>query len=390
MIQIDSRKKDPSMQKTITVRNSEELNTALLSATGGEVIELVNTGEDYAISLYKNFTPDSMVTITAQDLENPPILHSVYMREGQNLTFDGLQIGGNAEQAADRPDWLTDFYMHDVENVTITNSKLIGYAEGYAETSEDLVEQIVLIRGGTNIEFTDNLVSNTLYGMTVTETVGLTITGNEITQIQGDGVRLAGVQDVLIDDNYIHDFLSSSNQLVHDDMIQIWSKGTYTQTQNVQITNNILDQGEGEWSQTIFIGNEKTRVDGWTEDDLHENIVIENNYIHNSHLHAIYLQGVDGGRVANNTIIQDEEYVEQLLADAAASGIHANPGTYLPRIRAESNDFNIEIVDNKVVEVIFNGEGFVVEGNSLDAIGANLDQPVSCLLYTSPSPRDRG
>jgi len=118
------------MQETITVRSSEELNAALLSATGGEVIELVNTGEDYAISLYKNFAPDSMVTITAQDLDNPPTLHSVYMREGQNLTFDGLQIGSNAEQAADRADWLTDFYMHDVENVTITNSKLIGYAEG--------------------------------------------------------------------------------------------------------------------------------------------------------------------------------------------------------------------------------------------------------------------
>ncbi len=68
--------------------------------------------------------------------------------------------------------------------------------------------------------------------------------------------------DVLIDDNYIHDFLSSDNSLVHDNMIQIWSSNTYLQTKDVTITNNTFEQGDGEWSQTIFIGNEKTRVDG--------------------------------------------------------------------------------------------------------------------------------
>ncbi len=152
--------------------------------------------------------------------------------------------------------------MHDVTNVTVTNSQILRYADEYAQNSDDLVEKIVSIRGGENIEFSDNIISNTLYGLTVTETVGLTITGNEITQLQGDGIRLGGVQDVLIDDNYIHDFLSSDNSLVPDNMIQIWSSNTYLQTKDVTITNNTFEQGDGEWSQTIFIGNEKTRVDG--------------------------------------------------------------------------------------------------------------------------------
>jgi|GEM_PF-3769065 len=133
------------MENRITVTNSEELNDALLSATGGEVIELVNTGVSYSMSLYKNFTPDSTVTITAQDPNDPATLHSVYMREGQNLTFDGLQFGSTKEEAEGRASWLTDFYMHDVENVTITNSTLIGTAFEYAETSEDLAAKIVSI-----------------------------------------------------------------------------------------------------------------------------------------------------------------------------------------------------------------------------------------------------
>jgi|GEM_PF-4706645 len=206
--------------------------------------------------------------------------------------------------------------------------------------------------------------------------VGVTITDNEFTQLQGDGIRLGGVQDTLIEGNYFHDFLSSDNGLVHDDMIQVWSKDTYVQTKNLTIINNVFEQGEGEWSQTIFIGNEKTRVEGWTEDDLHENIIIENNYIHNSHLHGVFLQGVDGARVANNTIVQNEEYVAQLIADAEENGTYINAGTYLPRIRAEDNVSNVEILDNKVYSVISNGDGHVVEGNGLDGEGADIDVPV--------------
>ncbi len=362
----------------ITVSSSEELQEALLNATGGEVIEFVNTGVNYEFGLYKNFTPDSMVTVRAQDPDDPAIVHSVYMREGQNLTLDGLQFGSKPEEVADRSGYMTDIYMHDVTNVTITNAKFIGSAEGYAETADDLVENILLIRGGENIEVSNTFVSNSKYGMTFLNTAGLTITDNEITQVQGDGIRLGGVQDVLIDGNYIHNFLSSSNDLIHDDMIQIWSKDTYLQTKNVTISNNILDQGDGEWSQGIFVGNEKTRTpDGVFDDDvLHVDLVIENNYINTSHLHAIALEGVDGAVIANNSIVENPDYVAELQARAEAAGESFNGSVYIPAIRANRNVENIEIIDNEVPRVFAEGEGVVESGNGPDGVGADLENPV--------------
>ena len=368
----------PSENDVITVSSSAELSEALLNATGGEIIEVVNTGVNYEFGLYKNFSPDSMVTVRAEDPNDPATFHTVYMREGQNLTLDGLQFGSTPDEVADRSAYLTDIYMHDVTNVTITNSRFIGTADRYAETQADLVEDILHIRGGKNIEVSNNFISNSKYGMTLTDTVGITITDNEITKVQGDGIRLGGVQDVVIDGNYIHDFLSSSNQLIHDDMIQIWSKDTYTQTQNVQITNNILDQGEGEYSQGIFIGNEKTRTpDGVFDDDvLHVDLLIENNYINTTHLHAIALEGVDGAVVANNTIVENPEYVADLKARTEAAGESFNSSVFIPAIRANRNVENIEIIDNQVPRLIIEDENVVESGNGPNGIGADLANPV--------------
>ena len=106
-------------------------------------------------------------------------------------------------------------------------------------------------------QFDNNYVAGYSTGLNVWETIGVTISDNEITEMQADGLRFAGVQDVLISGNYIYDFYGSTYEYNHDDMIQFWTTNTNLLTKNVVITDNVLMSGDGVATQSIFFGNEQ-------------------------------------------------------------------------------------------------------------------------------------
>ncbi|MEM7622871.1 MAG: hypothetical protein AAF235_06670, partial [Planctomycetota bacterium] len=89
----------------------------------------------------------------------------------------------------------------------------------------------------------------------------------------GDAVRIAGMQDMLVEGNHLHSMLGTPHAINHADMIQFWGTNAKQNTERVTIRENVISTGDGPTYQMIFGGNDEKRKNGW----LFEDIVIERN-----------------------------------------------------------------------------------------------------------------
>ena len=65
-------------------------------------------------------------------------------------------------------------------------------------------------------------------------------------------------------------------------MIQFWTSGTTSPSTNIVIRGNILDSGDGGWTQSIFMRNEMVDTGGAGDAMFYQNILIEDNVIYNA------------------------------------------------------------------------------------------------------------
>ncbi len=270
---------------------------AELAAGAGGVIKLSTDGGPYTLSHYdvQDEQVDAPVMITSLTPEDPAVLQSVYMRNQENFHLSDLRI---------EEDSGTLVTIQNVTNSGIYESEFVSDAEGSGGVTTDaggaeIGASGADIRQVENFSFVGNELHHLFHGVTFRETVGLTYTGNELHSLQGDGMRLGGVQDALIEDNWFHDFLGSTHAYNHSDFIQIWGKNIWLNNQDITIRSNFLDNSSGPAYQAIFGHNEDYETNGL----LFENIVVENNVLWGSSYHGISLSDTLNMTVSNNTLI---------------------------------------------------------------------------------------
>jgi len=87
-------------------------------------------------------------------------------------------------------------------------------------------------------------------------------------------------------------------------MIQFWTSGTDKPSVNVVIHANVLDQGAGNWTQSLFMRNELVDQGQAGREMFYRDISITDNVIRNRHLHGITVGETEGLAIVSNTIIQ--------------------------------------------------------------------------------------
>ena len=346
----------------ITVSNTTQLYSALSSCKGGETILL--TGGQYGslnINPYMkppvNMDFPSTVTITSADPANPAVFSSASVREISNLTVDGVTFDYTFKPGDNQG--TTPFTFAGCDGLTIRNSTFDGdEAYGAASYANGYGSGIGLrVQDSTNAVIEGNESYNFHRGMAFNGNENLIVRDNELHSMRMDGMAFVKSKGVLIEDNYIHDFRGSPTSGDHCDMIQFWTTGTTVPSSDIVIRGNVLDIGNGTFTQTLFMNNEVVNANSASFDTMaYRNVTIEDNTIINAHQWGIYVGAAKGVVIDQNTVVH---------ADGGKVDGWDHP-VEIPLIEVSSKSTSVTVTDNVTSQVNgYTGQaGWTVKDNT--------------------------
>ncbi|MBM7068492.1 right-handed parallel beta-helix repeat-containing protein [Actibacterium sp. 188UL27-1] len=331
-----------SSTKTWVVRDNEGLFNALRYSNGGEEIKLAQSDEPYKLHIVKKFFPDGIVTLSSLNSNKPAVFGAIRLDQVNNLHFDNVKFEShhNGKQAG-----YHQIFIKDTKNVVIKNSDFDGAAKGIVGSGDpNIVKGIRLadIRHSEDFQFTGNTVTGYNHGLYFRDAKDAIVKNNDISKLQGDGIRMVDINNMLIEGNHIHDFIGSTYNVTHLDMIQLWSTGAKTASKNIFIRDNILDSGSGAGTQTIHMRNESVDLGREGRDFYYQNIVIEDNTIKNGHIHGIHIGEVDGLKIKNNDLSVNAD--TPVIGRATADGYELAK-IHTPKITISKKAKNVELVN---------------------------------------------
>lgn len=327
------------MSKSVTVSSLSGLYSALASAKGGETIKLApgDYGDMFLGGKSKfDITFPSNVTITSADPNNPAVFSGLDVRGAANLTFDGVVFDYSFAKGDTL--WERPFSVSGSQDITIRNCTFDGdAAKGVSEVDDGYGTGIGLsVRGCSDVRLEGNEIYNFYRGIVTSESDGIIVKGNDLHSMRMDGLNFAEVTDVVIEQNYIHDFKTSPTPLDHCDMIQFWTNGTDTPSSNIVIRDNRLDIGTGGATQSIFMRNDQVDRGLAGPEMFYRNVTIENNVIVNGHLHGIAVGETAGLTIQGNSVLRAD--------GGKPEGVDAS--VEIPRIAVAASSTNVIVTHN--------------------------------------------
>jgi PKD repeat protein len=294
------------MGEAVLISNRDELYVALNLARGGETFFL-ETG-NYG-SLILNGKPgfpnqfDTSVSIASSDAQHPAVFSGMALHGAHNITISGINFD-YSYQSGDA-DYVRPFEVKNSQNITIENSVFVGdlVRGGVAQNDGFGHGYGLSVRDSTGVTIENNEFFHWGRGAIFSQSQDLLVRANDIHSIRSDGMNFAEVKDVLIEQNHLHDFKAEYGSLDHRDMIQFWTNGTNTPSENISIQQNRLDMAGGSFTQAIFMRNEAVDSQDGGEGMFYKNLSIEDNSIYNSHLHGITVGEADGLSIRGNSLI---------------------------------------------------------------------------------------
>jgi len=327
---------------TEVISSSAELQSGLTEAAPGAVLRLA--GGDYGSLEFSGRlgTAGAPVTLRAADPTNRPRFSGMTLRKVENLVIDGLvfdydfQLG---DKIHNRP-----FQIIGARNVTVRNSLFDGdVASGVSSVDDGFGYGFALtIRDSADIRVENNEINGFYCGVTFNGIRGLLVAGNDVHSMRMDGLKFAQVTDVVIKDNYIHDFNRSKSSADHADMIQFWTAETTQPSRNITIRDNILNSGTGWYTQSIFMRNDMVDKGKAGPEMFYRDITIENNVIVNAHANGITVGETNGLTIRNNTLIRNR----------LSQGTKQKDENWIPKIRVSQRADAVTIRSNVVGKIM--------------------------------------
>ncbi|MFA9230634.1 MAG: LamG-like jellyroll fold domain-containing protein [Microgenomates group bacterium] len=339
---------------SITVTTTAELTAAmqLIARQGGGTILLDGNGGPYSISAKDYGSALAPVVLAPLDPANPPHVKSVAFNNVSHVAITGMDVNPGVANN------VGDIMISNSDHIALIDNTMTGTANGFLSETGTATkgDNCALIRNSQQISIIDNTISNYNHGMAFLEIKGLEFSGNDVSQLQGDGFRGGGLQNIDISGNHFHDFYGSTQTLNHSDMIQIWGTHAVTLTQNVSITGNILDAGSGAATQTIFIRNDAFGAGTSAVNGYFKNITVSDNVISNGTYHGIMVSDTNGVNVTSNTVLWNQHAMTHTTPTSGANSA-------APKISV-NNSLGVTIVDNLASSISTSAANQVVAGTN--------------------------
>ena len=340
----------------LQVSTAAQLQHALDTAQGGDVIKLA--GGNYGALNLTDVSFASNVTITSAGAKQPATFSGLDLQGVSNLTLANVVF--DYKFAANDPSYVSPFKIYGGAHVTIRHSTFDGdsSADGYGYGTG------LAVTNAQDVHVTGNKMFNFYTGLSVSDSSGTVISGNNVHDIRSDGMDFVHVTGVTIAHNHIHDFRTDPGSLDHPDMIQFWTAGTTAPSTGIVIKGNLLDSGSGPWTQSIFLGNEAAASLGTSM--YYRDVTIANNVVVNGHFHGITVGQAIGVKIVNNSVLHTD--------GAAADG--QDPVVEIPQINVAPQSGNVTIDHNLTGGVTgFTGQSGWVVGHNIIAQDQDPNQP---------------
>lgn len=216
------------------------------------------------------------------------------------MLFDYTFVSGD-------PSYLRPFQINNSQHIQVSGSVFDGdVARGVSEVDDGFGTAFGLgIRGSAHVAIVQNEIRGFFRGLIAHESTDLLVQGNDLYDLRMDGMNFAQVQSVLVEGNHIHDFTRSLASGDHADFIQFWTNQTTAPSRDIVVRNNLLNSGDGWYTQSIFMRNEEVDQGRAGREMFYQNVLIENNLIINAHLHGITVGETDGLIIRNNTVVRN-------------------------------------------------------------------------------------
>jgi hypothetical protein len=277
----------------------------------------------------------SQVIVQSVNPNDPATFNGLVVSGVRNITFKNIKFWYDAQPAEA---WYTrQFEVLHADNIVFRNSEFAG---GNGVDQPDYTANGYGVGYGLYSTNTRNLTieyctSNSWgFGFIITGCRDVNLMNCNCFNMSSDAVQFSAVDGIRASHNYIHDFRIHPESSAHPDGIQLHNNSVEYPCSNVIIEYNIIDQRGGDWTQSIFMGNEAVDAQGFGANMWYQNITVQNNLVINGHLHGITLGTANGVFISNNTVIRS------LTADPSGSAL------WSPTITIAANSTNVVIVDN--------------------------------------------
>lgn len=327
-----------------TVQDPAGLQRALASARPGQAISLA--GGLYGALELGPANLRGPVIIQSANPADPAIFTSVVVRGAKGVTLRDIQVVAPGHDPA-RP------YL-----VNITNSSGVDidglHVRGAGGTVR-LREYALWLRNIEGAQVRDSRFGGTRYGLGLLNNRKVAITGNEFSDLQTDGIRGGGVDDLLIKGNVLTGFSPKPGE--HPDGIQLWSTNQKVAARRITISDNLVARGRGSMTQGIFVRDTMGQLP-------FEDLVIEGNLMIGTMYNGIAVLGVRRGRIANNRVLALPDQKSWIRID---------------------NALNVDVSGNQAPQFLADSKAFVPPGNTVTpASGAGEPDAIRAWLAARP------
>jgi hypothetical protein len=333
---------------TTTVTTTAALNTALKTAHAGDVIQLA--AGTYSGVVIKNFNSAGAVTITSADPNHHAVLTDLSVTNANGLDFTNLDFSF-ASVTTDKATFAFGGSVSNSQNITFDHVSVHGTLDN--DPTYDI--KGLNFTSDTNLTITNSEFQQLRVGMLERLSTNVTITNNNFHDLRVDGIDNSGSSHVTISGNTFSNFHKIGVETSggdHGDGIQFWTQDGQSVNTDINITNNVMVQGQGRSFQGIFIQDETT---GGVLP--FQNVTISGNLMVGGSYQDLNVKGATGLTIANNTLVA----INGPLAETPRIQLQNVNGATLTNntapqfVLAKLNDTNVTNTGSTVSQTVTDG-----------------------------------
>lgn len=328
----------PAHAAEVHIASPEALAEALGHAAPGDVL-LLEPGDYGAVTVKGGGGASGRpVTLRSTDPARPARIASLDLERAAFLAFEDMTF--DYQFSPDDPPFLRVFRVADSHDIAFRRLQVDGDVAHSLSPEENGYGFAYAfgIEASQKITLEDCELFSFARGLVISQTRDVIVRRNDLHDLRSDGMDFAEVWNVVVSENYIHDFRSAPTSEDHADMIQFWTSATETPSRDITIQDNVLNAGQGHWTQSIFMRNEMVDTGSAGHEMYYRNVSIIGNVIMNAHLHGITVGETDGLIIARNTLVQDRK----------ALTAPSDEPLWVPKIYVADSSRNVHIERNVV------------------------------------------